>query len=186
MSFWHFLIVCRDFLFSFFLIIVCMRFDKNPFLLLMFRGNNFSYLAGPASRLSALGFFFFFFLSIFFFLRFYSFMRHTQRGRDTRRGRSRLPTGSPIQNSIPELGSRPEPKADAQPLSHPGVPWFRISLLCPFCAPLLLFPGPSLSFALTFLVGLHLDPPPMRIFSTRGFVLESFESSSGPAEHSSN
>ena len=25
-------------------------------------------------------------------------------------------------DSIPELGSRPEPKADAQMLSHPGIP----------------------------------------------------------------
>ena len=48
--------------------------------------------------------------------------RHTERGRDTGRGKSRLLTRSPVQDSTPGPGSRPEPKADAQPLSHPGVP----------------------------------------------------------------
>ena len=43
--------------------------------------------------------------------------RHRQRER-----RSRLLTGSLMWDSIPGLGSRPEPKADAQPLSHPGAP----------------------------------------------------------------
>ena len=47
---------------------------------------------------------------------------HTERGGDTGRGRSRLLTGSPMQDSIPGLGPCPGPKADAQPLSHPGVP----------------------------------------------------------------
>ena len=42
------------------------------------------------------------------------------RGRDIDRGRSRLPAGSPMRDSIP--GSQPEPKADTQPLSHPGAP----------------------------------------------------------------
>ncbi|CAK7317308.1 Solute carrier family 2, facilitated glucose transporter member 5 [Vulpes lagopus] len=47
------------------------------------------------------------------------FMRDTQRGRDIGRGRSRLPMG----NLAPRTSrSQPEPKADAQPLSHPGVP----------------------------------------------------------------
>ena len=45
-------------------------------------------------------------------------------GRDTGIERSRLLTGSLRQDSIPGPGSRPEPKADAQPLSHPGVPQF--------------------------------------------------------------
>ena len=50
-------------------------------------------------------------------------MRDTQRGRDIGRGRSRLPVGSPMWDSIPgTLGSQPEPKANAQPLSHPGAP----------------------------------------------------------------
>ena len=41
----------------------------------------------------------------------YLFMRHTERGRDIGRGLD--PRTS---------GSQPEPKADAQPLSHPGIP----------------------------------------------------------------
>ena len=48
-------------------------------------------------------------------------MRDTERGRDTGRGRSRLHTGSLMQDSIPGLGPCPEPKADAQLLSHSGV-----------------------------------------------------------------
>ena len=40
-------------------------------------------------------------------------MRDTEKDRDIGRGRSRLPVG--------DLGSPPEPKADAQPLSHPGI-----------------------------------------------------------------
>ena len=49
-------------------------------------------------------------------------MRDTERGRDTDRGRSRLLAGSPMRGLIPGSGSHPEWKADAQPLSHPGVP----------------------------------------------------------------
>ena len=45
--------------------------------------------------------------------------RHRERGRDTGRERSRLPTGSPMWDLIP--GSHHEPKADVQPLSHPGA-----------------------------------------------------------------
>ena len=48
-------------------------------------------------------------------------MRDKERGRDTGRGRSRFLTGSPMWDSIPELGSCPEPKTDGQPQSHPGV-----------------------------------------------------------------
>ena len=49
--------------------------------------------------------------------------RHTERGRDIGRGRTRLPVGSPNAGLNPGApGSRPEPKADAQPLSHPGTP----------------------------------------------------------------
>ena len=52
---------------------------------------------------------------------------HTHRGRDTGRGKSRLPIGSPAGDSIlgphpGTPGSRPKPKADAQPLSHSGIP----------------------------------------------------------------
>ena len=56
-----------------------------------------------------------------FFLIFYLFIheRLTERGRDTGRGRNRLPTDVGFHPKIPELG--PEPKADAQPLSHPGA-----------------------------------------------------------------
>ena len=50
-------------------------------------------------------------------------MRDTQRGRDTGRGRSRR--REPDAGLDPETpGSHPEPKADAQPWSHPGVPTF--------------------------------------------------------------
>ena len=61
------------------------------------------------------------FVVVVFFLRFYLCIhkRHTERGRDTGRGGSSLPVGSPMWDSIP--GSWPEPKTDAQPLSHPGA-----------------------------------------------------------------
>ena len=49
-------------------------------------------------------------------------MRDTQRGRDIGRGRSRLLTGILMWDSVPKLGYRPEPKADAQLLSHSVVP----------------------------------------------------------------
>ena len=49
-------------------------------------------------------------------------MRDTERGRDTGRERSRLLVGSPPWDSIPGLGSHPEPKAYAQPLSQPSAP----------------------------------------------------------------
>ena len=55
--------------------------------------------------------------------RFYFFIH--ERHRDIGRRRSRLPVGRPMQDSIPRtLGSQslPEPKADAQLLSHPGAP----------------------------------------------------------------
>ena len=59
--------------------------------------------------------FFFFFFS---FLRFYLFIR--ERGR----GRSRLHAGSPTGLDPGSPGSRPGSKADAKPLSHPGIPYF--------------------------------------------------------------
>ena len=49
-------------------------------------------------------------------------MRDTERGRDIDRGRSRLLTGSLMWDMIPGPGSHPEPKTDAQQLSHPGIP----------------------------------------------------------------
>ena len=61
-----------------------------------------------------------FFFKIFIYL----LMRDTQRGRDIGRERSRLLTGSPMQDSIPELWDHALSwrQADAQPLSHPGIP----------------------------------------------------------------
>ena len=44
-------------------------------------------------------------------------MRDTERGRDIGRWRGRLLEGSPMQDSIPDPGSHPEMKADAQLLS---------------------------------------------------------------------
>ena len=51
-------------------------------------------------------------------------MRDPERGRDIGRGRNRLHAGSLTWDSILEFGSRPEPKADAQPLSHQGSQYF--------------------------------------------------------------
>ena len=49
-------------------------------------------------------------------------MRDRERGRDISRGR-RLPGGEPDAGlDLRTPGSHPEPKADAQPLSYPGVP----------------------------------------------------------------
>ena len=49
-------------------------------------------------------------------------MRDTEKGRDIVRGRSRRHAGSPMWDSDPGTpGSRPEPKADAQSLSHTGI-----------------------------------------------------------------
>ena len=63
--------------------------------------------------------------SFFFFLRFYLVIRERdrERGRDIGRGRSLAPCREPDAGLNPRtLGSRPKPKADAQPLSHPSVP----------------------------------------------------------------
>ena len=52
-------------------------------------------------------------------------MRDTERerGRDIGREKSRPPAGSPLQGLDPKTpGSRPGPKAGAQPMSHPGNP----------------------------------------------------------------
>ena len=49
-------------------------------------------------------------------------MRVTEREAKTQAERSRLLAGSPRWDSILGPGSCPELKADAQPLSHPGVP----------------------------------------------------------------
>ena len=50
-------------------------------------------------------------------------MRDTQRGRDRQREKQ-APYGEPDAGLDPRTpGSRPEPKADAQPLSHPDAPF---------------------------------------------------------------
>ena len=52
----------------------------------------------------------------------YLFTRHTEKGRDIGRGRIRLPAGSPMWRlDLRTPGSRPELKADAQPVSHQGA-----------------------------------------------------------------
>ena len=60
-------------------------------------------------------------MHFFFFKILFIYSWETQRGRDTGRRRSRLPAGSPMWDSIPGPGSRPELKVDAQPLSHPSA-----------------------------------------------------------------
>ena len=52
-------------------------------------------------------------------------MRETERSRDIDRGRGRLPTGGSDVGLNPRTWrSQPEPKADAQPQSNPGIPSF--------------------------------------------------------------
>ena len=57
-------------------------------------------------------------------------MRDTERGRE----RSRLLTGSLMWDLIPKLGSSPEPKAEAQPLSHPAIQAFLLKSAVGFSA----------------------------------------------------
>ena len=52
--------------------------------------------------------------------------RHTERDRLIDRGRSRLLVRNLMRDSSQE-GSQPEPKADAQSLSHPDAPNFEMS-----------------------------------------------------------
>ena len=54
-------------------------------------------------------------------------MRDTQRERQRQRQREKqAPCGEPDAGLNPSIvGSRPEPKADAQLLSHPGIPPLR-------------------------------------------------------------
>ena len=51
----------------------------------------------------------------------YLFIRNTERGKDTE-GEAGSLKGARCGTPSPDPGSRPEPKADAQLLSHPGVP----------------------------------------------------------------
>ena len=53
----------------------------------------------------------------------YLFMRDTERGRDIGKGRRSRPCREPDAGLHPRTpGSCPEPKADAQLLSHPRIP----------------------------------------------------------------
>ena len=78
--------------------------------------------------------------SFFFFEHFiYLFTRHTQRGRDRQREKQ-APCGDPDAGLNPGTpGSRPEPKADTQPLSHPGTPRERLLI-----APVIRIPSSDL------------------------------------------
>ena len=64
-------------------------------------------------------FLFYFFFKIF---KIYLFTRNPERGRALSRGRSRLPAGSPMGTRSRHPGSRPGPRAEAQPWSPPGAP----------------------------------------------------------------
>ena len=65
-----------------------------------------------------------------FFLRFYLFIHESHRERERPRHRQRekqAPRGESDVGLDPgTLESGPEPKADAQPLSHPGVPKYKV------------------------------------------------------------
>ena len=59
------------------------------------------------------------------FKRFYLFIheRYTEREAETQaEGEAGSPCGARCRTRSQDPGSRPEPKADAQPLSHPGAP----------------------------------------------------------------
>ena len=50
-------------------------------------------------------------------------MRHPKREAEKQAEEKQAPCGDPDAGLDPRvLGSRPEPKADTQPLSHPGAP----------------------------------------------------------------
>ena len=62
----------------------------------------------------------------FFFFKILFFIHERQKEAETQREKQ-APCGEPdagLDSSTPR--SRPEPKADAQPLSHPGVPYFQL------------------------------------------------------------
>ena len=65
-------------------------------------------------------------MRLLFLFKIYLFMRDTQRERERQRHRQRekqSPCGEPDVGLDPRTpGSRPEPKADTQPLSHLGAP----------------------------------------------------------------
>ena len=60
--------------------------------------------------------------SFFFFLRFYLFMRDTEREAETyAEGEAGSLQGARCGTRSQDHGTSPEPKADAQPLSHPSI-----------------------------------------------------------------
>ena len=63
-------------------------------------------------------------------------MRDTERLRQKRRQREKqAPCGEPDVGLDPRtLRSRPEPNADAQPLSHPGTPSLNTFDIHPYCS----------------------------------------------------
>ena len=64
-----------------------------------------------------------------FFSGFYLFIHERHRERHKQREKQ-APCRKPDVDLNPRtLGSQPEPKADAQPLSHPGVPGFRFQMI---------------------------------------------------------
>ena len=75
-------------------------------------------------------------ISLFFLKILFIHERHTERSRDKRE--KQAPCREPdTELDRRTLGSRPESRADTQPLSHPGAPSF-ISLIpwvCPMCKP---------------------------------------------------
>ena len=61
-------------------------------------------------------------LSYLFIFKKYSIYLLRERERERGRGRSRLHEGSPMWDSIPGPRDMSQPRAGAQPLSHPGIP----------------------------------------------------------------
>ena len=64
----------------------------------------------------------------FLFLRFYLFIheRHTERGRDRQREKQAPRRELDVGFNPGTPGSCPEPKTDAQPQGHPGVPCYNV------------------------------------------------------------
>ena len=68
-------------------------------------------------------------LAFNFLKRFYLFMRDTERQKHRQREKQ-APHGEPDVGLDPRTpGSRPEPKEDAQPLSHSGIPLIQFQIL---------------------------------------------------------
>ena len=76
---------------------------------------------------------FFIFFIIFFKIYLFIYDRHRERERQRHRQKEKQsPCGEPDVGLDPRtLGSHPEPKVDAQPLSHPSVPHHGFDLYFP-------------------------------------------------------